>query len=192
MHYFLQDDISGDDPFTKNVKEPSLPAVLGLMIFNSGNGSANAMRISSTQPEIVENEKGLLVNFKLQGTRVDNNPTGATLHAVPLGDLTPHSTRVVQWFLTSSLAGVFRSFDVTMEHKTLLGEPELSLVDSVESHTLMHVVRLAGGADDGKPDFLIKGEPAPSDVAVIDSRDPSEPLLLHVVGMLNLLQRLPV
>lgn len=176
----MQDYISGDDPFTKDVREPSLPAILGLMIVNSGNGSANAMRISSSQPEIIENEKGLLVDFKLRGTRVDSNPVGAALQNVPLGDLQPHTTRVVQWYLVSSLTGVFRSFDVSMEHTSLLGEPELSLIDTVESHTLMHVVRLPGDADDGKPDFLIKGEPAPSDRAVFDSRDPSQPLLLRL------------
>jgi type II secretory pathway pseudopilin PulG len=150
------------------------------MIVNTGNGSANAMRISSSQPEIIENEKGLLVDFKLRGTRVDSNPVGAALQNVPLGDLQPHTTRVVQWYLVSSLAGVFRSFDVSMEHTSLLGEPELSLIDTVESHTLMHVVRLPGDADDGKPDFLIKGEPAKSDRAVFDSRDPTQPLLLRL------------
>lgn len=149
------------------------------MIDNRGNGSANAMRISSLQPEIVENEKGLLVDFKLIGTRVDMGPIGAALQAVPLGSLEPHTTRVVQWYLTSSLMGVFTSFDVEMEHTSPLGNPQLSLVDSVAAHTLVHVVRLPGDADDGKPDFVVKGEPALSDVAVYDSRDPSQPLLLH-------------
>lgn len=171
--------MQGDDPFTKDVREPSVPAVLGLMVDNRGNGSAKAMRVSSSQPEIVDNEKGLLIDFKLLGTRVDSAPLGEALQNVPLGSLQPHTTRVVQWYLASSLAGVFTSFKVEMEHTSPLGNTQLSLVDTIATHTLIHVVRLPGGADDGKPDFVIKGEPAPSDHAVYDSRNPSQPLLLQ-------------
>lgn len=71
VHYFLQRHIIGDDPFTKEV-EPSVPATLAVMISNTGYGVARNMIMSSGQPEIIENDKGLLVGFQLSKMRVDN------------------------------------------------------------------------------------------------------------------------
>jgi len=79
IHYFLQRDVIGDDPFTMDVIEPSEPAVLGLLVANVGYGTATDMIMSSGQPEITDNEKGLLVAFKIITMQVNNNEVSSCL-----------------------------------------------------------------------------------------------------------------
>jgi len=62
--------VYSDDPFTTPI-EPAEPFALGLMIRNLGKGEAENFRITSGQPVITENEKGLVINFKLIGTTVN-------------------------------------------------------------------------------------------------------------------------
>lgn len=60
--------------------EPAVPAVLGLLIHNSGAGAAYDVQMQSLQPEIVENRKGLVVAFNITGAvRGRNNCAGAAL-----------------------------------------------------------------------------------------------------------------
>src|SRR5262249_49813751 len=70
VHYFLQRDVFSDDPFTPQI-EPAEPFSLGVLVNNTGKGRANEVSIASAQPQIVENEKGLLVNFQILGTEVN-------------------------------------------------------------------------------------------------------------------------
>jgi len=53
-------------------RESSVPFTLGVAVKNDGYGTAFNLRITSAQPEIIENEKGLLVNFKIIGANVGN------------------------------------------------------------------------------------------------------------------------
>ncbi len=62
VHYFMEKHAQGDDPFTKGVREPSIPFSLGVAIKNEGFGIASNVRMSSEQPEIIDNEKGLKVS----------------------------------------------------------------------------------------------------------------------------------
>ena len=48
LRYFLERDIYSDDPFTATIEAP-VPATLGLLISNIGNGTARSLRISSGQ-----------------------------------------------------------------------------------------------------------------------------------------------
>ena len=64
INYFHSFKVHGDDPFTEAV-EPSLPFFLGCLVSNVGYGDAREMKIITGQPEIVENEKGLLVDFAI-------------------------------------------------------------------------------------------------------------------------------
>ncbi len=68
VHYFWEKYAQADDPFTPKVKEPSVPFSLGVVIRNAGYGTASNVRFASDQPEIVENEKGLKIDFKLIGS----------------------------------------------------------------------------------------------------------------------------
>ena len=71
-----------------------------------------------------------------------------------LGDIGPDSTATADFSLLSSLQGTFLSFSATFVHKDDLNNPRTSIIDSVDTHFLEHIVRIVDPADDGKPDFL--------------------------------------
>ena len=152
FHYFLQRDVYGDDPFTPEV-EPSEPFSLGLLVVNKGAGTAHNLTITSSQPQIVDNEKGLQIAFQLLGASVNGQPVSPSLTA-NLGDIGPGDTAVADFQLLSSLQGKFLSYSATFQHKDDLNNPRTSILDSVDTHFLEHVVRVVDPADDGKPDFL--------------------------------------
>lgn len=70
LSYFFSRVVHSDDPFTANVKEPAIPFHLALLIENRGYGNAVDVKIASSQPKIIENKKGLLVDFKIVGCRL--------------------------------------------------------------------------------------------------------------------------
>jgi hypothetical protein len=157
LDYFLVRDVYSDDPFTLQI-EPAEPFSLGLLMSNRGNGIAKNVRITSSQPKIVENEKGLLIDFKITGTQVNNSQVSPSL-TVNLGDIAPGDTSVAQWIMTCSLQGKFIDYNATFEHVDELGNKRLSLIDSVNIHELVHVVCVDVPANDGKPDFLVNEVP---------------------------------
>lgn len=161
LQYFQQRDVFSDDPFTDEV-EPAEPFVLGLLAKNQGAGWARNFRITSAQPRIVENEKGLLIDFKIIGTRVGSNAVAPSLTA-DLGFIAPGGTQVAQWLLTSSLQGKFLDYTATFEHVDAMGHTNLSLIESVEIHELIRAVQADRPGDDGLTDFLTNEDPDPED-----------------------------
>ena len=101
IHYFWEKFVIGDNPFTAE-REPSVPFALGVAVHNAGYGTAMNMRITSGQPEIIENDKGLLVTFKIIGTQVGSERVTPSL-SVEFGDIGPTETMVARWLLLSSL-----------------------------------------------------------------------------------------
>ena len=99
--------------------------------------------MSSGQPEIVENEKGLLVDFKLIGMKVDGGSFQSTLE-VNIGTLKPNSTSIIDWQMTASLYGVFKNFTATFTNTNPNGDPKLSLIEQFSVHELFQVVRKPG------------------------------------------------
>jgi hypothetical protein len=162
MHYFLQRDVIGDDPFTLPI-EPSEPFYLGLLVQNTGMGSAKNFQITSGQPTIADNQKGLLIDFKIIGTQVGNQPTTPSLTA-NVGQIDPAQSRVVVWSLISSLQGKFLSYNATFKHIDDLGDQRTSLIDSVDIHELIHVVRADRPGDDEVQDFLVNDIPDPDNL----------------------------
>ncbi|CAE7298914.1 MEGF10, partial [Symbiodinium microadriaticum] len=140
VRYFRQRFVEADDPFTP-VVEPSVPFLLATCIANTGFGTARSMRLSSAQPEIVDNERDLLITFEIVETRVNGVLSERTLTA-DIGDLLPNNTTVIEWLLTASLKGEFTSLTTTFENRNPLGDPELSLVEAVSGHDLIRTVRL--------------------------------------------------
>ncbi len=153
LDYFLQRVVYSDDPFTKDIIEPAEPYPLGLILKNTGKGTAYNVNITSSQPEIIENEKGLLINFEIIGTQVNTEQVTPSL-TVDLGDIGPAQTSVAQWIMTTSLAGKFIEYEAKFEHMDDLGDTSLSLIDSVNIHEIIHAVRIDVPDDDQKPDFL--------------------------------------
>ncbi len=154
IDYFQQRDVVGDDPFTDEI-EPSNPFVLGVQIHNQGKGDASNLRIESAQPKIIENDKGLLIDFKIIGSQIDGQESTQGLNA-DFGDITAGDTKNGLWYLESTLQGKFVSYDAKFEHVNGLGIPKLSLIKAVNIHELMR----SGDVDqDGKTDFLVNDTP---------------------------------
>jgi hypothetical protein len=153
LHYFMQRDILGDDPLTEPV-EPIIPAELAVMIENNGFGIARNVRIESAQPEIIENEKGLAINFALIGSNLNGQPRQLGLTNIDFGNIAPKSSAIGQWWFTSDLLGHFISYETKLTHLNSRGNPELSLVSGATLHELIRSVRVYG-SEDGVDDFLV-------------------------------------
>ena len=153
VHYFWERFVVGDDPFT-NETEPSMPFVLGVAVRNAGFGTAGNVRITSAQPEIIENEKGLLVNFRIISANIGNSAIIPSL-SVDFGDITPNTTMVARWQILSSLQGMFMNYSATFESNNPLGDPRLSILDVLEIHELIRSVHIyTDDENDGILDFL--------------------------------------
>jgi hypothetical protein len=153
VDYFHQREVFSDDPFTDEI-EPSVPFVLGVMVRNEGYGAANNLQITSAQPKIIENEKGLFIDFDIIATELGINPVNPSL-SINFGDIEAGETAVANWLFKSSLQGKFIEYDATFEHINDLGLAELSLIEAVNIHELTHKVRVDHPTDDQLPDFLV-------------------------------------
>lgn len=116
LDYFQVRDVPGDDAMTLNVVEPSDPFPLGLIVRNTGRGDARNLSIASAQPEIVENEKGLLVDFRITGAKVGAEAAKPSL-TVALGDILPGGTKVAEWTMLCSLMGTFREYNLQWDER---------------------------------------------------------------------------
>ena len=148
LTYFMQRDILGDDAMTEDKIEPMEEAEFALLINNIGNGDAKNMRLKTEQPKIIENEKGLYINFMLVRSLHNGQSAPFALDGTVtnnLGTIAAHSTSYVQWFLTSTLMGHFTNYDVTATHLTSYGNPDLSLLDTVTIHELIRSIDMYNG-----------------------------------------------
>jgi hypothetical protein len=109
LTYFLSREVFSDDPFTDSIVEPPVPFHLGLLIYNRGYGEARNVEMSSSQPKIVENEKGLLVDFTIIGTRLGNETATMSL-TIDFGNIEARSKKFGIWEMVSSLRGEFSNF----------------------------------------------------------------------------------
>ncbi len=176
VKYYHQKDVYSDDPFTAEV-EPAEPFSLGLMMSNIGKGIAKNVQITSSQPQIVDNEKGLLIDFAIIGTQVGEEEITPSLK-VNLGDIEAGKSAVARWLMTSTLQGKFVDYQASYEHIDGMNNPKLSLIDSVEIHELIHIVRVDNPQDDRLPDFLVND--VPDDDNLPDTIHSSEGNLLPV------------
>ncbi len=162
LKYFHQRDVFADDPFTDEI-EPSLPFVLGVMVENRGRGTARNFSITSAQPRIVDNAKGLLIHFDIVATEVAGNAVSPSLTA-GFGDIDPGDIAIGRWLLKSSLQGLFIDYEATLEHEDRFGERGASVFEGVEIHELIHQVEADRTLSDGKPDFLVNDVKDPDDL----------------------------
>jgi hypothetical protein len=157
VDYFHERDVFSDDPFTPEV-EPAIPFSLGVMVRNEGAGVAKNFRLISAQPRIVENDKGLLVNFEIIATEVAGVGLSPSLTAT-FGDVDPGQIVLGRWLFKSSLQGLFTTYDAKFEHVSGLGDTRFALIDSVNIHETLHVVQADRSFEDGRPDFLVNDVP---------------------------------
>ena len=155
VNYFMQRDILGDDPLTEEKVEPIVPAELGVIIHNRGAGVAKNVILETAEPRIIDNEKGLAIDFAMYGAAFNGNERQLGLMAIPFGNIEPNRTGVGEWWFTSTLLGHFVSYEAHVIHNSSFGNPDLSLVSSLQIHPLIHTVYAYGNLDDGINDFLV-------------------------------------
>ncbi|WP_254064188.1 S8 family serine peptidase, partial [Microcystis aeruginosa] len=150
LDYFQSRNVYGDDPFT-DATEVSVPFDLAVLVQNKGYGDAKNLNITSSQPKIIENEKGLLIDFNIIGSQLNGQDVNPSLK-VNFGDIKAGETAVANWLLKSTLQGKFIEYEATFEHINGLGNKELSLIKEVKIHELIQKVAADG---DNLPDFLV-------------------------------------
>ena len=141
LTYFVQRDLYGDNPLTENVIEPVIPAEFSVLIHNKGKGDANNVRMITQQPQIVENEKGLMVDFSIVSSSLNGGPKALALEsdiATDFGTIASGTSSYATWDLASTLMGHFVDYDVNYTHVTDYGNPDLTLLDKVTIHELIH------------------------------------------------------
>lgn len=154
LDYFLPDEVLGDDPLTPEEEAP-VPFPLVVRVKNSGFGPAKNLAIESAQPEIVDNDQGLLINFELLNTQVNDGEVVNSLLA-EFGDLPAGESATAIWSMLVSLYGHFVSFEADYYHSDSLGGELTSLIDRVDTHTLVGLVRNDLPGRDSRRDFLAR------------------------------------
>lgn len=163
LDYFLQRDLIGDNPLTEDVVEPCEEGEFSLLIQNTGYGDATDVRMVTKQPEIVENEKGLFIDFTFTGSALNGKEKvlslGETM-TTNFGTIRSQQCSYAQWFLESTLLGHFISYDVSVTHVTSFDNPDLTLLDTVHIHELIRSVDQYGT---GRKGFLVNDIPDADD-----------------------------
>lgn len=142
LTYFMQRDVLGDDPLTEEV-EPSQESEFALLINNVGYGDATNVRMTTNQPQIVDNEKGLDIQFELMSSKLNGKDKVLAMGksiATDFGDIPAGKTAYAQWLLKSSLLGHFTDYKVEANHLTSYGNEDLSLLNEVTIHELIRSV----------------------------------------------------
>lgn len=143
LTYFVQRDVYGDNPLTEDVVEPVISAEFTVLIHNKGNGDADNVRMVTHQPEIIENEKGLLVDFAIVSSSLNGGDASLALSddiSTDFGSIKAGLCSWATWGLASTLLGHFNEYDVSYSHLTSYGNPDLSLLDKVTVKELIHSI----------------------------------------------------
>lgn len=147
LTYFMQRDIKGDDPLTEEI-EPCEEAEFSLLINNIGYGDAQDVKMFTEQPKIVDNEKGLMIDFELMSSQLNGGEKTLALGgsvATDFGTIPAKSTSYAQWWIKSSLLGHFTEYNVEATHVTSYGNPDLSLLNDVTIHELIRSIDVENG-----------------------------------------------
>lgn len=158
LDYFIPRNVYADDPFTETVEAP-VPFDLGVRIKNDGYGPANKLKISSGQPRIIENKQGLLVDFRLLSSYVNDSPISPTLN-ISFGNIQPHDCSTGRWQMMTTLSGYFVDFIAEYSHANELGGDLTSLIKQVNAYLLVRDVLADLPGRDFVKDFLINTDPA--------------------------------
>lgn len=154
LDYFLPSDVYADDPLTSEI-EPIEPFTLGVRVRNNGNGPANKVKIESAQPKIVENKQGLLIDFEITGSYIDNQTVANSL-LLDFGNIAKDSSATGRWVMQTTLSGKFTEFDASFSHADELGGSLTSLIETVNTHLLIRDVIVDLPGRDNVKDFLVE------------------------------------
>ena len=152
LDYFLPRDVFADNPLTSDI-EPVEPFTLGVRVQNNGQGVGKNIKIESAQPRIVENDQGLLIDFRLLNSFVQNEPVNNSL-LIEFGDIPAGESKMGRWNMETSLSGRFTEFSAEYSHADELGGQLTSLLEGVNTHTLVRDVLVDLPGRDNIKDFL--------------------------------------
>ena len=154
LDYFLPIDVYGDDAFTPEI-EPPVPFFLGVRVTNNGSGIARDVKINSAQPQIVDNDQGLLIGFVIEGCEVNGQAAPPSL-LVDFGDIEPNTSAVARWVMNCTLSGQFVEFTADYSHSDELGGELTSLLEDPNEHLLVRDVLVDVPGRDSIRDFLAR------------------------------------
>ncbi|MCA3176729.1 MAG: hypothetical protein ING36_14575 [Burkholderiales bacterium] len=154
LDYFLTQDVWADDPLTSGI-EPTEPFTLGVRVKNTGFATAKNLKIDSAQPKIIENNQGLLINFLLTGSYVNDTPVQNSL-LINFGDIAPGTSKMGRWNMETTLAGKFTEFTARFSHADELGGALTSILQATNAHFLIRDVRVDLPGRDYVRDFLAR------------------------------------
>lgn len=152
LDYFLTQNVWADDPLTPAI-EPVEPFTLGVRVKNNGYATAKNLKIDSAQPKIIENNQGLLINFVLTGSYVNDAPVQNTL-LINFGDIAASTGKMGRWVMETTLAGKFTEFTARFSHSDELGGALTSILQATNAHFLIRDVRVDLPGRDMVRDFL--------------------------------------
>ena len=155
VDYFISRYIISDDPLTDSIIEPAEPAELAMMISNVGAGNANNVYLESSQPQIIDNQNGLLISFDMVGAAMNGEPRPLGLTDIPFGTIESNSAGIAEWYFTSTLMARVVHSTPHVIHNNSYGNPNLSLVTELHSHDLIKAITAYGAMEDGINDFFV-------------------------------------
>lgn len=150
--YFLERQIHGDDPFTKEV-EPAKPFSLGLIVRNQGYATAKDVWIVASPPKIVDHANQRLPDPNVVAVSIGPNDVSPSLQ-IKIGDMEVNELKVIHWVMQSSFEGRLESWNVEVVQMDGLGGRYPLDAGNVSVHELEHAVRATWFGDDGACDFL--------------------------------------
>lgn len=148
LTYFMQRDIYGDNPLTPDVVEPVVPAEFSLLMHNKGLGDATDVRMITQQPRIVDNAKGLAATFSIVSSSLNGGTQTPALGgsvATEFGDIPAGTSTYATWYLACDVLGHFTDYNVTANHVNSYGNPNLTLLEDVTIHELIHSIKATVG-----------------------------------------------
>lgn len=157
LTYFMQRDCLGDDPDTEDVVEPVQETEFALLIQNVGHGDAENVFMTTEQPEIVDNQKGLLVNFEIVRSLLNGREDALAMGGdvtTDFGTIPAGSTAYAQWMFECSLLGHFIDYKVEATHVSSYGDKSLSLLGKVTIHEMIRSIRIPEENDKAIEDLL--------------------------------------
>lgn len=149
LNYFMQRDVIGDDAITKDVVEQSEEAEFAILISNEGYGDAENLKMVTAQPEMVDNEESLFLQYSITSSQLNGQEKSLAFGksvTTDFGTIPAHGHAYAQWWMTSSLLGHFIDYDIRYSQLTLSQNPNISLLKDVTIHELIRSIAVEGNA----------------------------------------------
>lgn len=150
LDFFLQRDVISDDAITKDIIEPAEEAEFAVLIRNIGYGDAENLKMVTAQPEMVDNEESLFLQYSITSSQLNGQEKTLAFGksvTTDFGTLPAQGHAYAQWWMTSSLMGHFIDYNVSYTQLTQSSNPNLSLLNEVKIHELIRSVVVEGNAN---------------------------------------------